>query len=337
MHTGKGCPSCAGKISTPSTSIRAKRPDLIKYFKYPQDTDLYTVGSGKMVPIVCPDCGYERNDVRITELTRRGFYCKLCSDGISMPEKFGVRLLKQLNVDFITQYKFNWANNKFYDFWVDNKFIIETHGDQHYSEINWRKQGGQNLQKIIMNDKLKYDLAIANGIIPEHYIVIDCRYSTFEWLKENFTCQLKSHFDLNNVNWKDVWDNCQNSLMCEVWESWNNRENDATTTAIGNLFGLHKNTIIRYLKIGNNINKCEYNTKDEMSKIGYKISRACRKIVYQYSMDGEFIKQWDSISDAARKLNIPPSGISQCCNGKYKYASGFIWSFYTITNEGVKT
>ena len=49
-----------------------------------------------------------------------------------------------------------------------------------------------------------------------------------------------------------------------------------------------------------------------------------RKKVYQYSKDGTFIAQYESILDAAAAVNTCPSNISESCDGKRK-AKGFIW------------
>lgn len=61
-------------------------------------------------------------------------------------------------------------------------------------------------------------------------------------------------------------------------------------------------------------------------KIGILSSRA-RK-VNQYTRDGEFIKTWDYIKQAAEELHIHTANISRCCRGKGKIAGGFKWSYY---------
>ena len=47
--------------------------------------------------------------------------------------------------------------------------------------------------------------------------------------------------------------------------------------------------------------------------------------VIQYSFEGNFIKEWDCLSDAQRHLNIRVTHITACCNGRQKTASGYIW------------
>lgn len=51
------------------------------------------------------------------------------------------------------------------------------------------------------------------------------------------------------------------------------------------------------------------------------------KSVLQFSKDGEFISEYFGAREAARRLNIVPSSIIECCNKKRKSAGGFIWKY----------
>lgn len=51
------------------------------------------------------------------------------------------------------------------------------------------------------------------------------------------------------------------------------------------------------------------------------------KTVYQYTKDGEFVKQWGSCGEIQRTLGYDISTISKCCNGKLKLAYDYRWSF----------
>jgi len=51
------------------------------------------------------------------------------------------------------------------------------------------------------------------------------------------------------------------------------------------------------------------------------------KSVLQFSISGEFIKEWDSIAMVSRELKIGGNSIVTCCKGKYKSAGGFIWKY----------
>jgi len=51
------------------------------------------------------------------------------------------------------------------------------------------------------------------------------------------------------------------------------------------------------------------------------------KKVNQYDLKWNFIKSWDSLSDAKRELKVDAWSISHCCSWKYKSAWWFKWSF----------
>lgn len=55
-------------------------------------------------------------------------------------------------------------------------------------------------------------------------------------------------------------------------------------------------------------------------------SKKRTNIIYQYSLDGYFIKEWLSISEAARFLGVSSHGIQQCVSEKGKESAGYIWS-----------
>ena len=59
------------------------------------------------------------------------------------------------------------------------------------------------------------------------------------------------------------------------------------------------------------------------------------KRVNQYSLDGQYIKTFNSASEAGRTLGVRPSGISACCLGKYKTSNNYIWSFAEINKKEI--
>ena len=66
---------------------------------------------------------------------------------------------------------------------------------------------------------------------------------------------------------------------------------------------------------------------------GYNISNGgseqeyAYKEVYCYELNGKYICSYKSLSDASIATGINIGHISQCCNGIYKSAGGFIWSY----------
>lgn len=49
------------------------------------------------------------------------------------------------------------------------------------------------------------------------------------------------------------------------------------------------------------------------------------KKVYQYSLDGYFLKEWDAKEDIKRELGYNPTGVNACCKGRAKTAFNFRW------------
>lgn len=64
----------------------------------------------------------------------------------------------------------------------------------------------------------------------------------------------------------------------------------------------------------------------EHNSTGY-FNNSLSKKVYQYDLNGNFIKEWTSISEVERQLNIDNSGISMCCKGKIKYFHNNQWRY----------
>lgn len=90
------------------------------------------------------------------------------------------------------------------------------------------------------------------------------------------------------------------------------------------------------LSSGGGNNRTHESTKKKISKAlkGRKIGKyhidclvdRCSIKVYQYDLDGNFIKSWKSAIEAARKLEIGNSEINKCCKNQRKSCGGFMWS-----------
>lgn len=52
-----------------------------------------------------------------------------------------------------------------------------------------------------------------------------------------------------------------------------------------------------------------------------------RKSVDQYTLDGRFVRKWESMS-AAKEAGFTPGGVSACCYGQIKYHHGYVFRFH---------
>ncbi len=57
--------------------------------------------------------------------------------------------------------------------------------------------------------------------------------------------------------------------------------------------------------------------------------------VFQYSLDGEFIKEWGCMSDACRSLGIDSGCMTRVCQGVQPQSKGFIWRYEKCRVEPV--
>ena len=58
-----------------------------------------------------------------------------------------------------------------------------------------------------------------------------------------------------------------------------------------------------------------------------QIGQWSKKQINQYDLNKNYITTWDSITEAANKLNIFPQNIGDCCRNKVKTAGGYIWEY----------
>lgn len=52
-----------------------------------------------------------------------------------------------------------------------------------------------------------------------------------------------------------------------------------------------------------------------------------RKVIIQYDLEGNFIKEWDWLQTIVQELGLKPCGIGQSCTGYQKQSQGFIWKY----------
>lgn len=71
-----------------------------------------------------------------------------------------------------------------------------------------------------------------------------------------------------------------------------------------------------------NNNYATHNERSAKTRTNGKLS----KIVLQYSLDGEFIREWPSTMECGRN-GFNRGYIAACCRGEYNSAYGFLWRY----------
>ena len=59
--------------------------------------------------------------------------------------------------------------------------------------------------------------------------------------------------------------------------------------------------------------------------LAHNLRQPRKNIIRQYTIDGEFIAEYRSASEASRVTGCPLGGISHCINGRTNSSSGYIW------------
>lgn len=328
-----GCSCCAGRVAVLGiNTIYDIEPWMMKLGVSEEDAKKYTKGSHEEVKVVCPDCKREKKAKIYNIFNKKTIFCS-CSDGVSYPERFMGSVLRQLNLSFetqITNKNLDWCDKYRYDFYIPSlNMIIEVHGLQHYEDAKGFKR---TLQEEQENDRLKKQLALNNGI--DYYVVIDCRYSKLEWIKNSiFKSKLNQLFDLSKIDWEKTERFALPNLIKEVCNYWNNKEEWETvkTIAKNNVWGIKGDRTIReYLKKGCELNWCYYNPSEEYLK-GVKKPNRCGKKVEVFK-DGESFGVFASASEVERqseelfKIKLNQVGISKSCRENKPY-KGFKFKY----------
>lgn len=88
----------------------------------------------------------------------------------------------------------------------------------------------------------------------------------------------------------------------------------------------HKNEI----KDDNRVENLEWCDRKYNNNYGNRkewMTKTISKKVYQYSLDGTFIREWPSGKEVERQLGYDNGGISACCLGKLETSHGYIWRY----------
>lgn len=177
IHEHTKCPYCSHqKISFQNCIFNSPYKYKYENFLTEEQMKQYMPHSMQKISVICPICKQKKKIAPDTIFYQNGIGC-ICGDGISYPNKFMYYFLKQTNIPFEREIKFDWSNNKIYDFYIPSKnIIIEMHGLQHYEGFYNDKS------QIKENDIYKRNLAIDN--LDCSYFEIDSRKSNIEFISK---------------------------------------------------------------------------------------------------------------------------------------------------------
>lgn len=206
---GNRCGYCGKNKTHYKDSLAYNHPNIAKMIAIPENgltfDDCYNIAckSHKKYYFKCLNCGNISNKKTLNNVVEKRFSCEICSDGISIPNKFMSNLLNQLSVNYISEYSpYYFKQSSRVDFLlIDYNIIIEMDGNygNHTREYDyWRdflnlKYGGYKTIRIDLTDSDKY------------------RKNLFNYLKEQIlNSELYELFNLSNINWGTYGKNVKN-------------------------------------------------------------------------------------------------------------------------------
>lgn len=241
--------------------------------------------------------------------------CNLCGNTSSFAERLFYSVMSSINIKPLKT-RFEWSEKREYDaYFEDLSTIVELHGEQHYISKNW---GKNNLSKQVENDEYKKRLAIKNGI--KHYIEIDCRDSSLEWVKKNILeSKLSQLIDFSDVDWELCYKNSNKSIALKICSEWNKLDKQSRTPQdLVGMFGIKDSeTVRKHLKIGNKIGMCEYSEKQSIKNKGVKISNS-KKFKYLCRLNNNEIIL-NGQDEIVSYFNVKKSAVASIIKSKEMY------------------
>ena len=236
------------------------------------------------------------------------------SSAISFPERFLLTLFDLKGISYEKEKRFDWSDLRRYDFFIKSlNLIIEVHGLQHF-EDNPRWRGLEWQQQ---NDELKRTQAMSNGIT--YYVEIDCRYSSYSFMKKNIVESLIDFMDFSDEILRNSYEKSKLMTNKEIIQDY---DNGMLIKDIAEKYKISTRTVYRKLKELEGTEHTDYNSKLNRTKSILERNEKISKPVAKMDGNGQVIEVFKSISEAERTMN---TSISRVINGHRKTAGGFYW------------
>lgn len=227
-------------------SIESVKPYLVDI----EEAKKIAPKSSKKITMKCPDCKKEKK-FSGKRFFNEGFSCPMCRVGVSYPELFFASYAEVKNIKLEYQKIFKGLPNRRFDFYSKEIGVIETHGSQHYDG-----KGFMNSETSKKSDKEKMEFCLINKI---KYVVLDCRESTFTFIKDSINrCD-----DLPNITNEDeekIIERIKKSKVYPINDIVDMYCNGHSSVTIANKYNISSSTVRRILK------KCKITIRDPIYK-----------------------------------------------------------------------
>ena len=143
------------------------------------------------IPIICKKCNNTFAPVLYSHIYGASG-CPGCN--FSKGELECQRILRDLNINFEPQFKFDEHLRKGYDFnfrYDEQEYLLEFDGEQHFKHSNLYHREGKTLQKQQDNDCFYSHFALSKG-----YRLIRIDYNQIDYIQHHLEQAFKSYYDV---------------------------------------------------------------------------------------------------------------------------------------------
>ena len=207
--------------------------------------------------------------------------------------------------DRTRKYNKEQTSSFLYSTWQGMKQRCIDPNSSHYHRYGGR---GITICEEWLNDYSKfYEWAMANGASKE--LTLD-------------RIDINGNYEPSNCRWADVETQMNNTSQNRFIE-YNGEK--LTVIQWARKTGIKEGTIRRRLdSYGYSV--AEALGYEAHAKKSWDRSHT-RKLVNQYSLEGEFIREWQSAQVASESLGISIKAIQKCVTGYYQSGGGYIWKY----------
>ena len=355
--TGRGCPCCANAVVVAGVNdLATTHPELAKEWDCEKNISLtpqsVTHGTGKKVYWLCP----KGHSYQATVLHRTsGTNCPICNSGrqTSFAEQAFLFYIKKLHPDAISRYTDIFDNGMELDIYIPTyKIAIE------YDGVFWHKNNRKREElkyQICRKNSIKLvRIKESNDICPEgiadriyhadnldnkrilNGLIINVLQDLEMWI---MSCRIRpvdvnvfrDEFEIRKYM-TELKSGSLKELRPDLANEWCFEKNGDLLPTMFTLGSYQKvwwkcsscgniwRTSIGHRVKGTGCNVCYRKNNRGTNHIG-------SKRIYQYSVDGDFLKAWDCIVGASKELNINSSNISMCVYHQRDKAGGYRWEF----------
>lgn len=353
-----GCPYCVGRAAIEGVNdLLTVKPELAAEWDYEKNGNLkpnmVMPRSGKYAWWVCPKGHSYKSKIAHRSV---GVGCPICADTrrTSFAEQAFYYYIKQVFPDAINRCRTVLDSNKELDIYIPSiKTAIE------YDGVYWHQNGYEKelkkyeecrekgiklirIKEDINNNKgftcdyafsceNMYDLNHFGALIQRVLDRLDPRSNPMIFEKGE---DVKYYHSPVRVNlFRDEWkikkylEDTRKSFINEkpeLMKEWNSEKNGEIKPAILTK-GSSQKVWWKCAKCGFEWSSSVYNRVKLGSNCPECARKRQRKKVLQFSIDGQFIKEWPSTAEVTRQTGI--TGISLCCRGKRHKAGGYVWKY----------